>query len=170
MSRSRFGGWLALALALVVPGSLAAGARVLDGLAIVQDDGSLRVDGETVYLYGVYIPQYQRTCTTSINPTRCGRLAVLVLDNLVDGFVRCEVVRQGRDAVQGDVHAGGPRAVRPARGHRGHDDQPRLGTGGGGRAAAVPSIGVTRAVARDRPLGAQDRSGSGEGPQHRSRH
>ena len=26
---------------------------------------------------------------------------MLVLDNLVDGYVRCEVVREGRDAVQG---------------------------------------------------------------------
>ena len=92
---------MALALALMMPGSVAAGARVLDGLALVQDDGSLRVGGETVYLYGVYIPQYQRTCTSVVNPTRCAASTVLVLDNLVDGFVRCEVVRQGRDAVQG---------------------------------------------------------------------
>jgi endonuclease YncB( thermonuclease family) len=101
MSRSLFGRWVALALTLAVPGSLVAAARVLDGLALVQDDGSLRVGGETVYLYGVYIPQYQRTCTSVVNPTRCAASPVLVLDNLVDGFVRCEVVRQGRDAVQG---------------------------------------------------------------------
>ena len=101
MSRSRFGGWLALALVLVMPGSLAAGARVLDGLAIVQHDGSLRVDGETVYLYGVYLPQFERTCTTIERPPRCGAPSVLVLNDLVDGFVQCQVVRQGRDAVQG---------------------------------------------------------------------
>ena len=78
-----------------------ADARVLDGIAIVQADGSLRVAGETVYLYGVYLPRLQRTCRTFIRPPRCGAPSVLVLDDLVDGFVRCQVVRQGRDAVQG---------------------------------------------------------------------
>jgi endonuclease YncB( thermonuclease family) len=92
--------WAFLAAAGAPAATLAA-TRVVDGLAIVQDDGSLRVAGETVYLYGVYIPQYQRTCTNVVNPTRCAASPVLVLDSLVDGFVRCEIVRQGRDALQG---------------------------------------------------------------------
>ena len=93
-----------LLLAMVAIGAMpsaASAVRVLDGLAIVQDDGSLRVGGETVYLYGVYIPQYQRTCTSVINPTRCAASPVLVLNSLVDGFVRCEIVREGRDALEG---------------------------------------------------------------------
>ena len=54
-----------LVLALLVPGRVDADTRVLDGLAIVQADGSLRVSGETVFLYGVYLPRLERTCTTS---------------------------------------------------------------------------------------------------------
>ncbi len=33
-------------------------------------------------------------------PAALRRTSILVLDDLVDGFVRCEVVRAGRDAVQ----------------------------------------------------------------------
>lgn len=95
-------GWIGFVLLSLVTGGAAVGApRVLDGLAIVQNDGSLRVAGETVYLYGVYLPRLERTCRTFIRPPKCNAPSVLVLDGLVDGFVRCQVVRQGRDAVQG---------------------------------------------------------------------
>ena len=79
----------------------AAAARVLDGLAIVQANGSLRVQGETVYLYGVYLPQFERTCTTFVRPPRCGAPSVLVLERLVEGFVQCRIVRSGGNAQQG---------------------------------------------------------------------
>ena len=95
----RLGAWLALLLGALVPAEGWA-ARVLDGLALVQADGSLRVAGETVYLYGVYLPRLERTCSTFVRPPRCGAPSVLVLNDLVEGFVRCQVVRQGRDAVQ----------------------------------------------------------------------
>jgi endonuclease YncB( thermonuclease family) len=95
------GAWLALALSVLAPALAHSAARVLDGLAIVQADGSLRVSGETVYLYGVYLPRLERTCTTFVRPPRCGAPSVLVLNDLIEGFVRCQVVRQGRDAVQG---------------------------------------------------------------------
>jgi endonuclease YncB( thermonuclease family) len=101
MRRSGVLGGLALALAIALCGEVAAGVRVLDGLAIVQKDGSLRVDGETVYLYGVYLPQLERTCSTTVRPPRCGAPSVLVLNDLVDGFVQCQVVREGRNAVLG---------------------------------------------------------------------
>ena len=101
MGLGRLRGWCVLALLLALPGGASAGARVLDGLAIVQADGSLRVDGETVYLYGVYLPRLERTCSSLVLPPRCGAPSVLVLNDLVDGFVRCQVVREGRNAVQG---------------------------------------------------------------------
>jgi endonuclease YncB( thermonuclease family) len=100
--RARRFGWLTLLwLSLLTAGPAAGAPRILDGLAIVQNDGSLRVAGETVYLYGVYLPRLERTCRTLVRPTRCGAPSILVLNDLVDGFVRCQVVRQGRDAVQG---------------------------------------------------------------------
>jgi hypothetical protein len=95
--------WLGIVVTALLGGASlgsAAANRILDGLAIVQADGSLRVAGETVFLWGVYLPRLQRTCSTITRPPRCGAPSILVLDDLVDGFVRCEVVREGRNAVQ----------------------------------------------------------------------
>jgi endonuclease YncB( thermonuclease family) len=93
---------LVICLATVLSAAASpAAARVLDGLAIVQANGSLRVQGETVYLYGVYLPQFERTCTTFVRPPRCGAPSVLVLERLVEGFVQCRIVRSGGNAQQG---------------------------------------------------------------------
>src|SRR3954465_2658553 len=78
-----------------------AGARVLDGLAIVQDDGSLSLDGEKGWLHGALIPLLVRACPSIERPPRCGSRSVLVLANLVTGFVRCQIVRQHPDALEG---------------------------------------------------------------------
>lgn len=101
MRTAWLGIWLATVLVGIgaVPAALA--GRVIDGLAVVQADGSLSVGGERVFLWGVYLPHLERTCSTYVRPPRCGAPSILILDNLVDGFVRCEVVREGRDAVQG---------------------------------------------------------------------
>ena len=61
---------VALCLAVAAPAALAAG-RVVDGLAIVQADGSLRLGGETVWLYGTYIPDIEPTCQFVVRPPRC---------------------------------------------------------------------------------------------------
>src|SRR5262245_53879196 len=92
---------VAAALLLVAAPAGARAARVLDGLAIVQYDGSLRIAGENVYLWGTYLPLLDRFCTPFERPPRCAPTPVLVLGNLVGGFVRCEVVEEGHDAVQG---------------------------------------------------------------------
>ncbi|HET6469871.1 MAG TPA: hypothetical protein VFG43_15975 [Geminicoccaceae bacterium] len=67
---------------------------VLDGPALVGDDGTLRVAGRTVRLYGIWIPQFERTCRTIIVPTRCAPKAVLALDDKVTGFVHCREVQR----------------------------------------------------------------------------
>ena len=83
-------------------GPARAAGEVVDGLARVQGDGSLSINGRTVYLYGVYIPVDDRTCRSSIRPPRCAAKAVLVLDGMVSGFVRCEIVREaGGEALEG---------------------------------------------------------------------
>lgn len=76
----------------------------MDGLAHVQDDGSLRIAGRTIRLFGIYIPQGDRSCRTVIQPVRCAPKAVLVLEGKVRGFVRCEIVRPGEGicSVRGD--------------------------------------------------------------------
>lgn len=71
----------------------------MDGLAIVRDDGTLSIGGTVVRLFGIYLPQLERSCRTSIRPPVCAPKAVLVLENKVRGFVRCEIVRRGADGV-----------------------------------------------------------------------
>ena len=64
--------------------------------AIVQEDGTLRVDGKTVHLYGIYIPPISRTCRTFLRPVQCGPRAVLQLDFKIQGFVYCDRVYRHR--------------------------------------------------------------------------
>jgi endonuclease YncB( thermonuclease family) len=80
-------------------GLAAATVTVVDGLGIVRDDGTLSVGGHPVRLFGIIIPQTRRTCRSFLNPPRCAPSVVLVLENKVTGFVRCEIVRQGRDGI-----------------------------------------------------------------------
>jgi endonuclease YncB( thermonuclease family) len=84
---------LLLALLLAISSATAdIGAR-----AIVQNDGTLKVNGKTVRLYGIYIPTFGRTCRTSIRPPRCAPRAVLQLDFKVHGFVYCDEVQRFAD-------------------------------------------------------------------------
>ena len=89
---------LAAAL-LLMPAARAAGPLVLDGLAVVQTDGTLSINGTVVRLFGVYLPGRERTCRTVIRPPFCAARSVVVLNDKVQGFVRCEIVRRGRDGV-----------------------------------------------------------------------
>ncbi len=65
--------------------------------AIVQSDGSLRIQGHTVRLLGIYIPHTGQTCQTSVRPARCGSRAVLALEFRIQGFVKCEPWRRNTD-------------------------------------------------------------------------
>jgi endonuclease YncB( thermonuclease family) len=67
----------------------AAGARALHSYAIVNDDGSLSIEGKRVHLYGIHLPDTERRCRSDISPPRCGSRAMLALDFRVRGFVRC---------------------------------------------------------------------------------
>ncbi|MEO6352691.1 MAG: thermonuclease family protein [Oxalobacteraceae bacterium] len=58
--------------------------------AFVQDDGSLKVSGYLVHLYGIYIPPTDQTCYTFIRPVPCGSRASLALDFKISGdFIQC---------------------------------------------------------------------------------
>ncbi len=84
---------LLLALLLGINSAVAdIGAR-----AIVQDDGTLKINGKTVRLYGVLIPTLGHTCRTNIRPPRCAPRAVLQLDFKVHGFVYCDEVQRFTD-------------------------------------------------------------------------
>jgi endonuclease YncB( thermonuclease family) len=85
-------GRAAVAAGLTLVVATTAWAQSVNGLARVTDEGHLIVSGREIALAGVEIPIFDRTCRRSITPTRCGPRAVLILDDMVRGFVHCEMV------------------------------------------------------------------------------
>jgi endonuclease YncB( thermonuclease family) len=85
----------ALALFLVLCAH--APAREISSWAIVNEDASLRIDGKTVHLYGIHIPETNRTCNMNIRPPVCGSRAAVALDFKVEGFVRCDLLERRSD-------------------------------------------------------------------------
>ena len=57
--------------------------------AIVQGDGSLRVQGKNIRLFGVYLPRTDRGCRSDFLPPLCGNRSVCALNVGICGFVRC---------------------------------------------------------------------------------
>ena len=82
---------IVLAVSIVLGSLGAAAAPDIVSYAIVQDDGSLRVQGRTIRLFAIYVPPTGRTCRTVIRPVRCAPRAALALDVKIGArFVRCE--------------------------------------------------------------------------------
>ena len=73
------------------------GAREISSYAAVNEDGTLRISGKTVHLYGIYIPDTNQTCSRNRNPPVCGSRAVLALELKIDGFVRCKIINSNDD-------------------------------------------------------------------------
>jgi endonuclease YncB( thermonuclease family) len=73
---------------LLVLFSVAVSADI-SSYAFVQPDGSLRVDGRTIRLYGVHIPPTGEACRTNERPVRCSSRAALALEFKISGFVNC---------------------------------------------------------------------------------
>lgn len=68
----------------------AAAQSEISSFAFVQEDGSMRISGSLVRLYGIYIPPTDQTCNTFIRPVPCGTRASLALDFKTSGaFVHC---------------------------------------------------------------------------------
>jgi endonuclease YncB( thermonuclease family) len=66
-------------------------AYEISSSANVNEDGTLRINGKTIHLYGIHIPRTNRTCRSNQLPTMCGSRASVALDFKIDGFVRCEL-------------------------------------------------------------------------------
>jgi endonuclease YncB( thermonuclease family) len=83
----------ACSLGIVIAGTLSVSgdaiASEIVSYAIVQDDGSLRVQGKTIRLFGVYMPSTGRGCRTDFSPPLCGNRAVRALKTKIRGFVSC---------------------------------------------------------------------------------
>ena len=80
---------IALACIALSPAPLC--AYEISSSANVNEDGTLRISGKTIHLYGIHIPRTNRTCTSNRLPTVCGSRASVALDFKIDGFVRCEL-------------------------------------------------------------------------------
>lgn len=79
---------LALLMALLWPWSSA--HAELSSFAFVQEDGTLRVRGTVVRLYGITIPPTEQTCYTFMRPPMCGQRALLALEFKIGGdFIHC---------------------------------------------------------------------------------
>jgi endonuclease YncB( thermonuclease family) len=74
-----------------------AAPRTLEGSAAVREDGSIAIAGEIVRLYGIWIPQLDRVCSSLQRPTFCAPSSVLVLNQKVRGFLLCQEVQKLAD-------------------------------------------------------------------------
>ena len=97
LTRRPRGRWAAALAIVLVCWGLAASAREISSSAIVNDDGSLRISGKTIHLYGIHIPQIGNTCSNNRIPPFCGTRAAIALDFKISGFVRCEIMGTNPD-------------------------------------------------------------------------
>lgn len=86
---------LLAALALAVP--LTAAAAEFKSYALVNEDGTLQIRNRTVRLFGIYVPETDRICQTTIQPPTCGTRAAIALNFKIQGFVSCRTVRENTD-------------------------------------------------------------------------
>jgi endonuclease YncB( thermonuclease family) len=85
----RFGTGAAALLACLLCPCAPAHAEI-SSFAFVQEDGSLRISGQVVRLYGIYIPKTEESCYTFIRPPTCGPRAKLALEFKIGGnFIHC---------------------------------------------------------------------------------
>ena len=73
-------------------------AADLEGYVFVNDDGSLRIRGKTVQLYGIYIPPTDDSCRSFQRPVVCAPRAALALEfNIGSQFVACDILEKSAD-------------------------------------------------------------------------
>lgn len=70
----------------------------MQGYVFVNEDGSLRLRGKTVHLYGIHIPPTDDSCRTFQQPVLCAPRAALALEfNIGSHFVGCDVKAHNED-------------------------------------------------------------------------
>jgi endonuclease YncB( thermonuclease family) len=79
----------AVSIAALILLSARANAEI-SSYAFVQEDSSLKVAGQLVRLFGIYVPPTEHTCYTFIRPMPCGTRASLALEFKIGvEFVHC---------------------------------------------------------------------------------
>lgn len=86
-----------ICLACVVLWVAPLSAYEISSSARVNEDGTLRIKGKTIHLYGLYIPETNRTCSKNRLPPVCGSRASVALEFKIQGFVRCEIMDRNSD-------------------------------------------------------------------------
>jgi endonuclease YncB( thermonuclease family) len=82
--------WLrGLLLVLTIGLGQEAAAAAIESYAIVQDDATLRVRGQTIRLHGVHVVDLRPFCDSMFRPSRCQTRAAVALASRIQGFVRC---------------------------------------------------------------------------------
>ena len=69
----------------------------ISSYAGVNDNGTLRIKGKTIRLYGIHIPATTRTCSNNRIPRICGSRASVALEFKIDGFVSCALLERHED-------------------------------------------------------------------------
>jgi endonuclease YncB( thermonuclease family) len=77
-----------VALSVLIGSGVAIAADIVS-YAIVRDDATLRVQGKTIRLYGVYVADTRPFCDSTFRPVRCKTRASVALASKIQGFVRC---------------------------------------------------------------------------------
>ena len=87
-----------LPMVLILSLNAPAAAWDLSSYAFVNDDGSLRIRGHTIQLYGIIIPPTNRICRDFFRPVKCASRAALALDFKINAhFVHCDVYYENPD-------------------------------------------------------------------------
>lgn len=74
----------------------------LSGYVFVQDDGSLRLQGRTVHLFGIYIPPTAEDCFTFVRPPLCGPRAAINLEfRIGNDWVYCDITQRSARGLTG---------------------------------------------------------------------
>ena len=87
----------------------------IEGLALVNDDGSLSIGGTQVRLLGILIPKLGTVCIEDFRGTSCSDFNVRRrLEDKINGFVYCDLYGRGPDGVaQGICTVEGRNRFRP---------------------------------------------------------
>lgn len=93
----RFFTRVATVLSLLLACSAPVHARKFSSYAFINEDATLRIRGKHIRLYGIHIPETDRTCRSNLRPVKCAPRAALALDFKIQGFVQCTEVRRHSD-------------------------------------------------------------------------
>ena len=78
--------------------AMTAAVADISGYAFEQDDGSLRMSGRIIRLFGIYIPPTAQSCRAFERPITCAPQAALALDFKIGAdFVHCEPRSKNED-------------------------------------------------------------------------